>query len=93
METPRGPRFGEIAVAMGFITKDQLEEALARQQGRRRGTLLGLILVEMGALTEADVLRVLQNATFAQTERPDGHDDTLPDIHESTTLDWEPGGQ
>lgn len=44
----------------GLITKNQREEALARQKGEERGRPLGEILVAMGAVGELDLREVLE---------------------------------
>ncbi|MBI4607404.1 MAG: type II secretion system ATPase GspE [Candidatus Rokubacteria bacterium] len=50
-------RLGDLLIAAGLITADQLREALALQTQRRER--LGALLVEMGALGEHDLLTVL----------------------------------
>lgn len=53
---------GELLVyRYGLITKDQRQEALARQKGAERGRRLGEILVGMGAVAEADLRDALQD--------------------------------
>jgi hypothetical protein len=60
----RGIRFGVVAVEKGFITSDQLMEALKIQvednlkSGEHR--LIGMILLEMGLLTLDQIDEVLQ---------------------------------
>lgn len=50
----KAPRpIGEILVELGFITPDDVAQALARQ--RERGGKLGDALVEMGAVTRSEV--------------------------------------
>ena len=52
---------GELLVyRYGLITKDQREEALARQKGADRGRRLGEILVGMGAVAEPDLREALE---------------------------------
>lgn len=57
-------RFGSIAVEMGFITTEQLVEALETQareniqSGRHR--LIGRILVDKGYLTESQLDQVVE---------------------------------
>ena len=57
-------RFGNIAVELGLITYEQLLRAmniqLAEEIGQEKHRLLGLILVELGALTMAQVDQVLE---------------------------------
>jgi len=52
---------GELLIyRYGLITKDQREEALARQKGADRGRRLGEILVGMRAIAETDLREVLE---------------------------------
>ncbi len=53
----RPPRLGEILTRRGLIDDEQLEHALARS--RETGRLLGLVLLEDGALFEEDLARAL----------------------------------
>lgn len=58
-----GERFGQIAIRKGFVSRQQVEEALARQkeldlQGRPH-KLIGMILLEMGALGTTELIEVL----------------------------------
>jgi hypothetical protein len=57
-------RFGVIAVEKGFITKEQLFEALKIQIEEdlqdKRHNLLGIILIRLGYLTEAQAEEVLE---------------------------------
>jgi len=55
--------FGEVAVEKGYVTPEQIEEALAEQDrglgGSRKYRFIGEILVEKGLMTEKQVLDVL----------------------------------
>ena len=52
---------GELLIyRYGLITKDQREQALARQKGADRGRRLGEILVGMGAVAEPDLREALE---------------------------------
>ena len=53
--------FGQVALRRGFITRPQLVEALARQQERPEGTprLLGLVLLDRGHISTAQLIEVL----------------------------------
>lgn len=55
--------FGEIAIELGLITREQLRRGLDHQQQLRRDglghKLLGVILVEQGVLTSEQVFAVL----------------------------------
>lgn len=53
----RPPRLGEILTRRGLIDDEQLERALSRS--RETGKLLGLVLLEDGALFEEDLSRAL----------------------------------
>jgi type IV pilus assembly protein PilB len=53
----RRKRFGEILVSEGLITKDQLDEALELQKSS--GDFLGAILLELGHITETDIIKTL----------------------------------
>jgi len=63
VETQREKRFGTVAVEMGFITKEQLLQAMDIQIQEDIETeehrLIGTILVEMGAMTRKQVREVL----------------------------------
>jgi len=49
--------FGEILVSDGLITKEQLDEALEIQKGS--GDFLGAILLDLGYITESDIVKTL----------------------------------
>ena len=49
--------FGEILVNEGLVTKEQLEEALEQQKST--GDFLGGILLELGYITESDIVKTL----------------------------------
>lgn len=56
--------FGAIAIRKGFITPAQLEEALEIQKRMdekgEKHKLIGIILLEMGALSTSELIEVLQ---------------------------------
>jgi hypothetical protein len=55
--------FGEIAIAKGYVTKQQVREALVLQEDHaRRGApkLIGVLLVELKHLTPEQVMDVLE---------------------------------
>lgn len=58
------PRFGMLAVEMGFVTVEQVREAMGQQVdddfARRPHRLLGDILVERGWMTLREVDMVLE---------------------------------
>jgi type IV pilus assembly protein PilB len=58
LDKPRAmPRIGEMMIARGLITHEQLEIALDHQ--RASGKLMGEILVELGHLEALDLTRIL----------------------------------
>ncbi|MBR0380768.1 MAG: type II/IV secretion system protein [Mogibacterium sp.] len=54
----RPKRLGDILIAAGLITQEQLEEALAKQKGS--GKRLGTVLQEEGYITELEMIEALQ---------------------------------
>ncbi|HVU91917.1 MAG TPA: GspE/PulE family protein [Jatrophihabitans sp.] len=63
---PGGSRIGERLVAAGLATQQEIEAALA-QLPDRLGVRLGRLLVERGAIAEADLARVLADQHGAPT--------------------------
>ncbi len=61
----RPMRFGEYVVQRGFVEAHAVEEALAIQRTRdmegRRHQLLGLILIEIGALSNNQLIDALKD--------------------------------
>ncbi|MEW5745906.1 MAG: hypothetical protein AB1805_10790 [Nitrospirota bacterium] len=59
------PRFGEIAVEMGFITPEQLRQALAEQVdddiAHNPHRIIGSIFFEKGWMTYKEIEAVLQH--------------------------------
>jgi type IV pilus assembly protein PilB len=51
-------RIGEVLIDYGYITREQLEDALAYQK-ENRGKRLGGILIELGFINEAQMLEAL----------------------------------
>jgi type IV pilus assembly protein PilB len=51
------PRLGELLVARGVATPDQIDEAL--NQHRESGALFGQLLVDMGTISQSDLLNTL----------------------------------
>jgi hypothetical protein len=56
--------FGQVAIKLGYVTPSQLESALdiqksLEQSGRGR-KLLGMILMEIGLLSSAQLIEILQ---------------------------------
>ena len=54
----RPKRLGDILIAAGLITEEQLEEALAKQKGS--GKRLGTVLQDEGYITELEMIEALQ---------------------------------
>ena len=52
----RGRPIGRVLLKMGKLTSEQIIEALTRQKRQGSSELLGAILVELGYVTEADVV-------------------------------------
>jgi len=52
-----GGKLGQVLLASGLITEEQLEKALKKQEGS--GRRLGEVLVEMGCATEEDIAKAL----------------------------------
>jgi len=63
-EEPKELRFGTVAVEKGFITSDQLIEAMLTQivedVEKKKHRLIGQILVDLGYMTPAKVDEVLE---------------------------------
>ncbi|MBI4584080.1 MAG: hypothetical protein HY717_08665 [Planctomycetes bacterium] len=53
----RRKRFGEILVGEGLISQEQMEEALEIQ--KKSGDSIGAILLDLGYITEADIVKTL----------------------------------
>src|SRR5262245_60972390 len=67
VEPPPLPRFGEVLVSRGYITSQQLQEALTRQReaaaiGSHK--TLGLVLISLGTMTREQ----LELASIEQTK-------------------------
>ncbi len=56
-------RFGTIAIEDGFVTKEQLQEAISLQVHENiednKHRLIGAILIELGYITKEQVLKIL----------------------------------
>ncbi len=55
-------RIGDLLLARGIITQQQLTEALTHQKAQGKGRLLGEVVVELKIATEEQVLEVLAEA-------------------------------
>ncbi len=51
--------FGKIAVSCGFITEEQLGKAVEAQENAPDGTHLGKIMVDLGLLSDEELMTVL----------------------------------
>ncbi len=60
--TVKPVRIGDVLLAKGIITRDQLEQALAAQKSASKSKLLGEILVELKLASEQQVLEALAEA-------------------------------
>ena len=73
----KSKQLGQILIELGYITQDQLEQALAEHQ--RTPKPLGRLLIEHGMIKEADLVRTLAEQVglefvdLATSGRPDGH--------------------
>jgi type IV pilus assembly protein PilB len=76
----KGRRFGRVLTKLGKVTRDQVHEALEVQKTRRqkgRSEPIGELLVELGYITEADVLEALAGQAGLRMVHIDG--DAIPD--------------
>mgnify|MGYP005662807401 CR=1 FL=1 len=66
-------RFGEVAVALGYVTRDQVDAALALQRiearAERPHRMIGAILVSQGALDSRRVSEILDALVKAARSR------------------------
>ncbi|HXX93266.1 MAG TPA: hypothetical protein VEN81_06505 [Planctomycetota bacterium] len=66
--------FGQVAVRRGFVTPVQVTEALARQksivQTGSAHKLIGMIMLEMGALGTTELIDVLRELNSPAPPRP-----------------------
>ncbi len=58
MAPPKNVPIGQILLENGFITKDQLEDALLKQQ-QSEGKMLGDVMLEMGLVSETQLAQAL----------------------------------
>ncbi|MGN0142427.1 MAG: GspE/PulE family protein [Roseburia sp.] len=52
-------KLGEVLIEAGYITEDQLTEALAYQKNSNQKKMLGDVLIELGFITEENKMRAL----------------------------------
>lgn len=64
MAKKRKERFGEVAVGLGLATEEEIRQALERQaqlkQEGRKHKLIGMILLEMGVLSNEQLILALR---------------------------------
>ena len=48
----KGSRIGRVLRKLGYVTREQVHEALQLQEGERKGQRIGEILISMGLLDE-----------------------------------------
>lgn len=74
--TQREP-FGQVAIRKGYVSEPQVQNALAHQRElRERGEkhkLIGLILLEMGALGTTELIDILKILDVAYTHATPRH--------------------
>lgn len=58
VEVHQDIRIGQLLLVREFITRDELDQALLRQE--QSGEKLGMILVKLGKCTESQIERVLE---------------------------------
>ena len=66
--------FGQVAVRKGYVTQVQVTEALARQKSIAEDgaahKLIGMIMLEMGALGTTELIDVLREMNSPVPPRP-----------------------
>jgi hypothetical protein len=78
-------RLGQFLLARGKITKEALREALDRQQESRKN--LGMILLEMGALSQKDLQKQVAAKAEETIQGLFDWEDAIFRFHEGATLD------
>ena len=74
-DVPVREPFGQVAVRKGYVTQQQVSDALVRQKDLGHvgaaHKLIGMIMLEMGALGTTELIEVLRelNAPLTKTER------------------------
>jgi hypothetical protein len=73
--TKREP-FGQVAIRRGYVSEQQVQDALAHQRELRdrneKHKLIGLILLEMGALGTTELIDILKVLDVAYTHATPG---------------------
>lgn len=79
--------FGQVALRRGFITREQLAEALRLQGRRPDGTpkLLGLILLDQGIITTSQLIEVLREVRSLTTQSWMRRAEPLPRLREKAS--------
>ena len=55
----RKKRLGEVLVESGYLTPDQIDDALAEQKKRNNGMKFGHLLIDMGLVTDGQIVTAL----------------------------------
>ena len=55
----RKKRLGEVLVESGYLTPDQIDDALAEQKKRNNGMKFGDLLIDMGLVTDGQIVTAL----------------------------------
>ena len=63
-QVKKGPKLGEVLIKKGMITEDQIDRAIKRQ--KETGELLGSILVHLGYIKGADLVKALSEQLSPQ---------------------------
>jgi hypothetical protein len=73
--------FGQVAVRLGFCSQQDIDAALAAQKqlnaDQREHKLIGMILLEMGALSTTQLIEILQYYN---------HSEKVPVLEDEPTL-------
>jgi twitching motility protein PilT len=86
-ESKTSSLLGRLAVHNRLITMDQLAEATSEQGGRRDGTNLGDLLVEMGYITDAQLKKLLraQQEMLARQRAQQAAQQAAPSLEKTPT--------
>lgn len=70
---PAREPFGQVAIRKGYVNEQQVREALARQkdliQNGAPHKLIGMIMLEMGALDTTELIEVLREMNLPGSPR------------------------
>lgn len=69
-KSPKRELFGAVAVRLGFTKRQEVNRALKRQkelrEKKQKHKLIGLIMLELGILDTAQLIRVLKELELKQ---------------------------